>query len=90
MGYRHIVTLGTVASIGFTVALFVSTAAFKVPGPLQDSVKMGALLSFFGAVAAFIVAKACGIRPTGAVDSMEDSSEPGIDDNSAKMVEASV
>ncbi len=79
MGYRHIVTLGTVASIGFTVALFVSTAAFKVPGPIQDSVKMGALLSFFGAVAAFIVAKALGVKPTGVEDSMEVS-EPGIDD----------
>jgi Na+:H+ antiporter, NhaA family len=87
MGYKHIFTLGTVASIGFTVALFVSTAAFKNPGPLQDSVKMGALLSFFGAVAAFIVAKAMGVRPTGAIDSMEDS-DPGIDDQPATATTA--
>ncbi|MEO8497688.1 MAG: Na+/H+ antiporter NhaA [Planctomycetota bacterium] len=79
MGYRHIITLGTVASIGFTVALFVSTAAFKEPGAIQDSVKMGALLSFFGAVFAFIVAKALGVRPLGADDSMEVS-EPGVED----------
>ncbi len=79
MGYRHIITLGTVASIGFTVALFVSTAAFRVPGPIQDSVKMGALLSFFGALAAFIVAKALGVRPLGPEDSMEIS-EPGVED----------
>ena len=78
MGYRHIVTLGTIASIGFTVALFVSTAAFKTPGPVQDSVKMGALLSFFGALVAFIVAKALGIRPLGPEDSMEVS-EPGVE-----------
>ena len=79
MGYRHIVTLGTIASIGFTVALFVSTAAFKTPGPIQDSVKMGALLSFFGAVAAFGVAKLLGVRPLGPDESME-LSEPGVED----------
>ncbi len=93
MGYRHIITLGTIASIGFTVALFVSTAAFKTPGPIQDSVKMGALLSFFGALVAFIVAKALGIRPLGPEDSMEVS-EPGIDDEempgAVAKVEASV
>ena len=71
--------MGTIASIGFTVALFVSTAAFKVPGPVQDSVKMGALLSFLGALVAFIVAKALGIRPLGPEDSMEIS-EPGVED----------
>ncbi len=64
MSYRHIVTLGMIASIGFTVALFVSTAAFKTPGPIQDSVKMGALLSFLGAVVAIIGAKVMGVRPT--------------------------
>ena len=65
MGYKHIVTLGMIASIGFTVALFVSTAAFPVAGPIQDSVKMGALLSFFGAVASFACAKLLGVRPEG-------------------------
>ena len=42
---------------------------------------MGALLSFFGAAAAFMVAKALGIRPLdplGPDDSMEVS-EPGVD-----------
>ena len=95
MGYRHIITLGTIASIGFTVALFVSTAAFTIPGPIQDSVKMGALLSFFGALIAFIVAKALGIRPLGPEDSMEVS-EPGVEDegelttNAVAMAELSV
>jgi hypothetical protein len=95
MGYRHIVTLGTIASIGFTVALFVSTAAFTTPGPVQDSVKMGALLSFFGALVAFITAKALGVRPLGLEDSMEVS-EPGVEDadepttNAVAMTELSV
>lgn len=78
MGYRHIITLGTIASIGFTVALFVSTAAFKTPGPIQDSVKMGALLSFLGALVAFGVAKVLGVRPLGPDDPMEIS-EPGVE-----------
>jgi NhaA family Na+:H+ antiporter len=66
MGYRHIVTLGAVAGIGFTVALFVSTAAFPTPGPVQDSVKMGALLSFGAAGFAFGMARLLGVRPAGA------------------------
>ena len=63
MGYRHIFTLGMVAGIGFTVALFVSTAAFKQPGPIQDSVKMGALMSFGAAILAFIIARLLGVKP---------------------------
>ena len=62
MDYRHVVTLGMVAGIGFTVALFVSVAAFKVAGPIQDSVKMGALLSFGAAPIAIIIGKLLGIR----------------------------
>jgi NhaA family Na+:H+ antiporter len=60
--YRHIVTLGVVAGIGFTVALFVATTAFQQPGPIQDAVKMGALGSFASAVVAFPVAKLLGVR----------------------------
>jgi len=52
MTYRHIITLGMVAGIGFTVALFVSSAAFADPGPIQDSAKMGALASFAAALVA--------------------------------------
>ena len=47
MGLRDLFVLGTVASIGFTVALFVASVAFH-PGPVQDAAKMGALMSFFG------------------------------------------
>ena len=64
MTARHVVVVGVISSIGFTVALFVSTAAFKDPNsPVLDSVKMGAVLSFFGAVLAFIVARILRIRP---------------------------
>ncbi len=63
MDYRHVVTLGMVAGIGFTVALFVSVAAFTQPGVIQDSVKMGALLSFAAAPLAIVLGKSLGIRP---------------------------
>ncbi|MEE2937993.1 MAG: Na+/H+ antiporter NhaA, partial [Planctomycetota bacterium] len=63
MDYRHVVTLGMVAGLGFTVALFVSVAAFTTPGPIQDSVKMGALLSFAAAPLAIIIGKALKIQP---------------------------
>ncbi|QDV41735.1 Na(+)/H(+) antiporter NhaA [Stieleria neptunia] len=71
MDYRHVVTLGMVAGIGFTVALFVSVAAFKIPGATQDSVKMGALLSFGAAPLAILIAKLLSIRP----DSDDDEEE---------------
>ena len=78
MSYRHVVSLGMIAGIGFTVALFVSTAAFP-PGATLDAVKMGALGSFFAAVVAFVGARMLGIRPLEPADSMEVS-EPGIED----------
>lgn len=74
MDYRHIVTLGMVAGIGFTVALFVSVAAFPVAGPVQDSVKMGALLSFAAAPFAILIGKSLGIRPLKTVE--EDDAAP--------------
>ncbi len=75
MSYRHVITLGMIAGIGFTVALFVSTAAFKEPGAVQDSVKMGALLSFGAAPLAFMIAKMLKVKPTGAPESTETDSE---------------
>lgn len=73
MDYRHVVTLGMVAGIGFTVALFVSVAAFKVAGPVQDSVKMGALLSFAAAPLAVIIGKALRIQPNQAIETASES-----------------
>lgn len=66
MSYRHVITLGAIAGIGFTVALFVSEAAFpagQFDPVLRDAVKMGALASFFAAVVAFIVARVLGVKP---------------------------
>ncbi len=48
--------IGCVAAIGFTVALFVASVAFKA-GPVQDAAKMGALFSFFAAVVSIIAGK---------------------------------
>ncbi|MCA9136832.1 MAG: Na+/H+ antiporter NhaA [Planctomycetales bacterium] len=63
MNLKHVAVIGCIASLGFTVALFVSTAAFPDPGPVQDSVKMGALLSFLAPVSALTAAWMLGIRP---------------------------
>ncbi len=67
MNYRHVISLGMVAGIGFTVALFVAAAAFPpgsgVPSAVRDSVKMGALGSFFAAFVAFAGARLLGVRP---------------------------
>jgi len=43
--YRAVAVLGVAAGIGFTVALFFTTAAFP-PGETLNAAKMGALLSF--------------------------------------------
>ena len=60
MNYRQVVIIGSIAGIGFTVALFVSTAAFKA-GATLDAVKMGALFSFASAIIAIIGAKLLGV-----------------------------
>ncbi len=55
LGWKDIVVVGFAAAVGFTVALFFATAAFPA-GSVQDQMKMGALLSVVGAVAAVGVA----------------------------------
>ena len=65
MDFRQIFVLGCIASLGFTVALFVATAAFPQPGPIQDSVKMGALASFFAPAVAFASAAWLGVGQLG-------------------------
>ncbi len=63
--YRHIWTLGMIAAIGFTVSLFVATAAFPegiAKTELLDAVKMGALFSFLAAPLAWILGRSLGIR----------------------------
>ncbi len=56
MKYVDLFVLGAVAAIGFTVALFVASVAFK-PGEVQDAAKMGALLSFGAAAMAIVLGK---------------------------------
>ena len=60
--YAHVLVLGVAAGIGFTVALFFATAAFR-PGPTLDEAKMGALLSFVAAPAAIVLGRLVGLRP---------------------------
>jgi NhaA family Na+:H+ antiporter len=50
--WRDIVVVGFISTIGFTMALFFATAAVGA-GPTLSELKMGALLSVAGAVAAF-------------------------------------
>ena len=54
MRLNHLIVIGFIAAIGFTVSLFISAVAFG-PGPVQDAAKMGALFSF-GAVGLSLVA----------------------------------
>ena len=60
--YRHTVVMGVAAGIGFTVALFFATAAFR-PGTVLDEAKMGALLSFVAAPTAIVLGRMIGLRP---------------------------
>lgn len=59
--WKDIVVIGCAASIGFTVALFVSTVAFG-PGGNLDAVKMGSLFSFSGILLTMVVAKLLRVR----------------------------
>jgi NhaA family Na+:H+ antiporter len=56
LDYRSLIVLGVAAGIGFTVALFFTTAAFR-PGLVLDEAKMGALLSFFAAPLAILLGR---------------------------------
>ena len=55
VGWRELLVLGFIATIGFTVALFFATAAVA-PGPTLSEIKMGALLSVGGGLLAIITA----------------------------------
>lgn len=79
MGYRHVLSIGMVAGIGFTVALFVSTAAFPVPPTspaVLDAVKMGALGSFFAAFVAIVGARMLGVRPDDGIAETDEETPP--------------
>jgi NhaA family Na+:H+ antiporter len=61
LSWRILFVIGCAAGIGFTVALFVATVAFK-SGPLQDASKMGTLASVLAAVVAVTAAKLLGVK----------------------------
>jgi NhaA family Na+:H+ antiporter len=61
--YTHTAVVGVAAAIGFTVALFFTTAAFPHGGPALAEAKMGALMSFMAAPLAVIFGRAVGLRP---------------------------
>jgi Na+:H+ antiporter, NhaA family len=60
---RAVLVTGIAAGVGFTVALFFTTAAFS-PGTIQDEAKIGALLSILAAPIAIAVGRLM-IRPQG-------------------------
>ena len=65
MGFRELAITGMIAGIGLTVALFVAGAAYTGDflGNFQGPAKMGALLSGFGFLFAWLMAKAFGVKP---------------------------
>lgn len=58
-----LIVLGITAGIGFTVALFFTTAAFPITSVHLDEAKMGALLSFLAAPLALLAARMLGVMP---------------------------
>jgi NhaA family Na+:H+ antiporter len=74
MKWKDIVVIGFAASIGFTVALFVSTVAFGSGGNL-DTVKMGSLFSFSGILLTIAVARLVRVRPMIPAVTLPDQSD---------------
>jgi NhaA family Na+:H+ antiporter len=63
LAWRSMLVMGMTAGIGFTVALFFTTAAF-VPGPTLDQAKLGALLSVSAGALALMMGRVLRIRTT--------------------------
>jgi NhaA family Na+:H+ antiporter len=61
--YLHTAVVGVTAGIGFTVALFFTTAAFPGGGAALDEAKMGALFSFIAAPLAILFGRSVGLHP---------------------------
>lgn len=60
MSIKHVVVVGSIAGIGFTVALFVTTVALGsglIPEEVGGMLKLGALLSFSAGAIGIILAK---------------------------------
>lgn len=61
--WQMVLVLGITAGIGFTVALFFTTAAFA-PGPILDQAKLGALLSVSAGAIAVLLGRMLKLRST--------------------------
>jgi len=61
MNFKDLFVMSCAASIGFTVSLFIATVAFP-GGEALNAVKMGAVLSFGGAILTVIAAKVLQIK----------------------------
>lgn len=59
IGWRELIVLGLISSVGFTVALFFATASIG-PGPTLSAIKMGALISAAGVFVALVAARLLG------------------------------
>lgn len=66
LAWRDVPVLGVAAGIGFTVALFFTTAAFQ-PGPILDQAKLGALFSVSAGAIAIALGRLLGIRKSNRV-----------------------
>jgi NhaA family Na+:H+ antiporter len=60
VGWRELLVVGLIASIGFSMALFF-TAAFLPPGQLRAEMSMGAMLTLAAAPLAFMAAWLLGV-----------------------------
>ena len=56
VGWRHVVVVGAIASIGLIFALFFATAVMA-PGPMLLELRLGALITIFGGIFAVIAAR---------------------------------
>jgi NhaA family Na+:H+ antiporter len=66
MRMQHLFVSGLVASLGLTVALFVSSQAFTAP-ELQGAARMGSVFSAGVALLAWLAAELLGLRPGGSL-----------------------
>jgi NhaA family Na+:H+ antiporter len=60
IGWRELVVVGLISSVGFTVALFFAAVALG-PGPVLSALRMGALVSVAGGLAAIVTARLLGV-----------------------------
>jgi NhaA family Na+:H+ antiporter len=60
IGWRELVVVGLISSVGFTVALFFAAVALG-PGPVLSALRMGALVSVAGGLAAIGTARLLGV-----------------------------